>query len=416
MSGQSGVSDTNSSVMKKIINLLLFLSVHQCLVAQNVGIGTNTPAYKLDVNGRMRVRTGTLGNNSTSSGIWLEDYRTGINRAFVGMQDSIRVGLYGTGAEGVGWGFSFNAVSGNVDIAAGSLGIGTITPTYDIHMNRPNPSIGFFDNDADDHFAGSIAGDSANIYINAYRRPSVIPSTEISGDLILQVNTTGPFINSIAGKVGIGTATPDTKLHITNGTETTEEDGGFLQLGFTDNSNLAFDNNEIQARFNGNATKMYLQFDGGGIQIGTGDGTVNITSSGEINRNNITGTANLLPLAYGRVTSSGTLAGSTGNFTVQKGVEGQYYITLSDETNVYLNRNNYVIMLTPYHSFPLTTQPYFANATIGEDNRIVVRVSKPRIFYTNSSCSESCGPFSYISTFIAHEAVDNDFSILIYKY
>lgn len=79
--------------MKQFLFLFLIIMVAQQLFAQNVGIGTNTPAYKLDVNGRMRVRTGTLGSVSSSSGIWMEDYRTGNNRAFVGMQDSIRTGF-----------------------------------------------------------------------------------------------------------------------------------------------------------------------------------------------------------------------------------------------------------------------------------------------------------------------------------
>ncbi len=402
--------------MNKIVCLVLFLVVHTCIVAQNVGIGTNTPAYKLDVNGRMRVKTGTLGNNSTSSGIWLEDYRTGINRAFVGMQDSIRVGFYGTGADGIGWGFNFNAVSGDVAIPFGSMGIGTITPSYDLHLYRPNPSVGFYDDDADGHFAGSIQGDSANLYINAYRKPNVIPSVEIAGNLILQVNGTGPFVNSTAGRVGIGTASPDAKVHITNGTDITPASGGFLQLGFTDNSNVAFDNNEIQARFDGSVAKLTLQNDGGGLQIGSGTGVINITSAGELNRNGITGTANLLPLAFGRVSTSGSVVNSTGNFSVQKGTEGVYYITLTGESNVYANRNNYVILLTPYHSFYLTTQPLFVTAAIGDDDRIIVRVNRPRVYFTNDSCSESCGPFSYISNIQFYDQMDNDFSILIYKY
>jgi hypothetical protein len=65
--------------MKKIIILLAMgLLIQQLLMAQNVGIGTAT------------------------SGIWMEDYRDGTNRAFVGMQDSIRVGFYGAGIGGTG--------------------------------------------------------------------------------------------------------------------------------------------------------------------------------------------------------------------------------------------------------------------------------------------------------------------------
>jgi len=400
--------------MKKIVNLLLFLSVHQFLIAQNVGIGTNTPAFKLDVNGRMRVRTGTIGNNSTSSGIWMEDFRDGSNKAFVGMRDSIRVGFYGVGT--IGWGFHFNTVDGDVAIESGQLGIGTISPSFDIDINRPDPTIVFFDAGVDDHFSGLIRGDAENLEINAYRRPNVFPTTEVPGHLILQVNSVGPFVSSTAGNVGIGTATPETKLHVTNGTDIDAATGGYLQLGLSNNVNLAFDNNEIQARNNGSVAKLTLQNDGGGLQIGSGNGIINITAAGEVNRNSITGTANLLPLAFGRVSGSGTITNSTGNFTVQKGADGEYNITLTGETNLYLNRNNYVIMVTPYNSFTLTTQPYIAGAGISDEDKIVVRISKPKVYFTNDSCSESCGPFTLISNVKFYDEVDNDFSILIYKF
>lgn len=298
----------------------------------------------------------------------------------------------------------------------GNLGIGIINPGYSLHINKPNASIGFYDSDADDHFAGFIQADSQNLLINAHRRPNVFPVTGTPGDLILQVNSSGPFANATAGNVGIGIANPDTKVHITNGTEATATGGGFLQLGFTDNTNLAFDNNEIQARFNGSATKMYLQFDGGGIQFGNGAGTVNITAAGEIQRNSITGTANLLPFAYGRIAWNGTVLSSTGNFTVQKGNEGEYKITLTGETNVYQNRNNYVIMVTPYLVLGLNAQSYIANAGIAENNLINVYLSKPRVLYTNSSCSGDCGPFSYVHSSSAREVEDVEFNILIYKY
>src|SRR5690349_3015790 len=106
--------------MKKAITLAVFFLANHFLcnnlLAQFVGIGTPTPQYMLDVNGRMRIKTGVLNNVSTSSGIWLEDYRDGTNRMFIGMQDSIRAGFYGSGTGSVGWGFNFNALTGNVGI------------------------------------------------------------------------------------------------------------------------------------------------------------------------------------------------------------------------------------------------------------------------------------------------------------
>lgn len=101
--------------MKKIV--LLFSIFYTLTVsAQNVGIGNSDPQNRLDFPGRIRIKTGTLGNAFTSSGIWMEDYRNGNNRIFLGMQDSIRLGIWGEGTPSAGWAFNFNARNGNVGI------------------------------------------------------------------------------------------------------------------------------------------------------------------------------------------------------------------------------------------------------------------------------------------------------------
>lgn len=82
----------------------------------NVGINTTSPQFKLDIKGRMRVQTSTIGNIFTTPGIWFDDYRDGSNRIFFGMQDSIRLGIWGEGTPGAGWAFNFNARNGNVGI------------------------------------------------------------------------------------------------------------------------------------------------------------------------------------------------------------------------------------------------------------------------------------------------------------
>jgi hypothetical protein len=82
----------------------------------NVGVNTTTPQFKLDVKGRMKIQTGTLGNIFTTPGIWFDDYRDGSNRIFFGMQDSIRLGIWGEGSPGAGWAFNFNARNGEVTV------------------------------------------------------------------------------------------------------------------------------------------------------------------------------------------------------------------------------------------------------------------------------------------------------------
>lgn len=93
----------------------------------NVGLGNINPQYRLDIIGRMRIRTGTVGNSYTASGIWMDDFRDGSPRIFLGMQDSIRMGIWGDGTPGVGWAFNFNARNGNV-------GIGLANPTSKLEV------------------------------------------------------------------------------------------------------------------------------------------------------------------------------------------------------------------------------------------------------------------------------------------
>ena len=71
----------------------------------NVGIGTSTPQFPLDINGRMRLN----GTNPNDPGIWLND--AGTDKAFIGLQnDNIHVGFYGNSS--LGWGFTMNMGTG----------------------------------------------------------------------------------------------------------------------------------------------------------------------------------------------------------------------------------------------------------------------------------------------------------------
>jgi hypothetical protein len=62
----------------------------------------------------------------------------------------------------------------------------------------------------------------------------------------------------------------------------------------------------------------------------------NITLSGEINKS-ATGSANLLPIAYGTISATGGILSGSGNFSVSKTATGVYSIAINNETYVYSN-------------------------------------------------------------------------------
>ncbi|MCS6922825.1 MAG: hypothetical protein NZM10_00445, partial [Fimbriimonadales bacterium] len=77
--------------------------------SDRVGIGTTSPGYILDVNGRARIR-GATGTNS--AGLW---FSNGTNdRAFVGLVDDNTVGMWGQA--GAGWHLTMRVDTGNVRI------------------------------------------------------------------------------------------------------------------------------------------------------------------------------------------------------------------------------------------------------------------------------------------------------------
>ena len=78
-----------------------------------VGIGTNSPVYPLDVNGRMQL----VGNSGGSAGLWLTDPALG-PRSFIGLDGPGYVGLWGN--KGIGWGMIMNVTNGFVGINTAS--------------------------------------------------------------------------------------------------------------------------------------------------------------------------------------------------------------------------------------------------------------------------------------------------------
>jgi hypothetical protein len=84
----------------------------------NIGIGTISPAYPLDITGRMRVRQlGTSPYNN--AGIWFYQTTPASDRAFIGMKTDTQIGIWGnTGAD---WSVMMDTTTGNVGMGGDPL-------------------------------------------------------------------------------------------------------------------------------------------------------------------------------------------------------------------------------------------------------------------------------------------------------
>ncbi|HRD06360.1 MAG TPA: hypothetical protein PK037_02305, partial [Saprospiraceae bacterium] len=89
------------------------------LIEGNVGIGTTAPVYKLDVAGRLRLK-----HSTGTAGIYFDGV-TMPTRSFIGTYDDNHLGLFGSGS---GWSFSMNVNNGNI-------GLGTMAPTTKLEVN-----------------------------------------------------------------------------------------------------------------------------------------------------------------------------------------------------------------------------------------------------------------------------------------
>lgn len=227
--------------------------------AGNLGLGTIAPESKLHIDLTTSALTNAviIDNNTQVSNIQFQ--QAGISKGFLqSTGDDFRIGTNGGNADGILY-LGSNGLNRVSVIGNGNVGIRTSAPNAPLHI--------FTGDDASATTSGFLQLGATNT-LNMVLDNNEILARDNGAVSTLYLGRDGSMV-----QIGNSTATPGTKLYITSGgnMDLTEPNSGFMVLGSSTGTNMAFDNNEIQGRNNGAAGTLFLQHKGGGVRIGDGD-------------------------------------------------------------------------------------------------------------------------------------------------
>ena len=326
----------------------------------NTAIGYQSLMNNTGGSGNTAIGYGTLINNTSSTGNTVLGY--GAGSAFINGNNNTFIG-YNTGASANGFtnatAIGANAiVSQNNSLILGNnanVGIGTATPTYPLHVVGTTPAsniLAYFDYSgaatgtiigAYSSVNSSGTGDAKGITGNAAATGA--SNNAFGGEFLAQGGGSGFKIGVDAYANSSGGSGPNYGIRgFANGTTTGQNYGvyGSASNGAT---------NWAGYFANGN---VYVQNNMG---IGTSTPTAKLDVNGSIvisgaNTNELnraqTGTANLVPIAYGTTNSGGAIDNAgTGNWSVVRLGLGNYQITITGES---VTGSSHLVHLTKFGS------------------------------------------------------------------
>jgi len=161
--------------------------------------------------------------------------------------------------------------------------------------------------------------------------------------------------NTNSGRVGIGTSSPSTKLAVIDSTTSGVvllKKGGRTNFGPTEMLKMETDSirsgsDVISLSVPSTAPNdaQFIEFERGTTAVARINTNGDFDTDGEYNRDQ-TGDANMVPIAYGFVNSSGTVAAGTPNVTATWNAGStRYEITITGES---YSATSYVTVITPF--------------------------------------------------------------------
>lgn len=251
----------------------------------------------------------------------------------------------------------------------GYTGFGTHTPSGRLQINHTsgtgNPTLHLFDSAT---LGGPIIQFRNAASARNWQIKGSMSSTSAGDEMTFMNNNTIHATLTGSGNLGIGTNGPANRLHLHNetGSQTTyaqftnpttgQLSGNGLLVGVNGIGHSFVYNQEATRLYFGtnNVTRMTIS-EGGNVGIGIDPPTErldvvgnikssgNVNVSGEVNRPS-TGNANLVPVAYGNISSAGFTQSGSGNFTVSRISAGWYSITITGESYQF---QTYTTVVTP---------------------------------------------------------------------
>jgi hypothetical protein len=176
---------------KKIFLFCIGSGIMFIATAQHIGIGNTSPAYKLDISGRIRIRGGS--NDNFTAGVWMGGIGadSASNKMFIGMESDTTAGFYSE-RNNMGWFLVANGSNGRV-------GIRNRDPKYPLSFdNLGGDKISLY-RDGNGNYYGMGIGNSTLQLTTPHNSSSIVFGYGLSNNFTENMRLTG------TGSLGIGT-------------------------------------------------------------------------------------------------------------------------------------------------------------------------------------------------------------------